>query len=181
MVHALIVDRLNGGILNDFSGVGPVRDRSGAELRGAAQQGRSMQMGKRWWWVALVLALCPLWTSQAGAGLVRLVPGQGSYDLGAMADVLEDVPGRLRLDDVLAGGSAASAFSSHTGRLSRFGFSRSRSTIPRLRRATCCWCCAPLGSTPCAGSARTGRAVMSNDYWAITCRSRPAPMPRRSF
>ncbi|WP_265311075.1 sensor domain-containing diguanylate cyclase [Verminephrobacter eiseniae] len=84
-----------------------------------------MQMGKRWWWVALVLALCPLWTSQAGAGLVRLVPGQGSYDLGAMADVLEDVPGRLRLDDVLAGGSAASAFSSHTGRLSSFGFTRS--------------------------------------------------------
>lgn len=58
------------------------------------------------------------------AGVLRIEPGQAVLNLQSAAEVLEDAPGRLSLQDLLSGG-AAEGFEPAGAELASFGFTRS--------------------------------------------------------
>lgn len=82
-------------------------------------------MSRRLCWMLLLCSqfLC----GSAMAEVLRIVPGQAVFNVHSAADVLEDAPGRLTLQDLLSGGAAAgfqAPHATHAG-LSSFGFTRS--------------------------------------------------------
>lgn len=71
------------------------------------------------------MLLCSqLLCGSALAQVLRITPGQPHFNVHAAADVLEDAPGRLTLQDLLSGG-AAQGFEPARAALSSFGFTRS--------------------------------------------------------
>jgi two-component system, sensor histidine kinase LadS len=72
----------------------------------------------------LVLLCSQLFCVGALAEVLRIVPGQAVINVHTAAEVLEDAPGRLSLQDLLAGGAAEGFKPAHSA-LSSFGFTRS--------------------------------------------------------
>lgn len=72
----------------------------------------------------LILLCSQMLCGSAMAQALRITPAQTDFNVHAVADVLEDAPGQLTLQDLLSG-SAAQGFEPARSALSSFGFTRS--------------------------------------------------------